>query len=507
MPAPQRGSEVTPNASGPLLPSSADHERAPLWENIQSFREQLQAPFYCPGHKGGRSLPSELATDWASCDLNNLPDTDTLHCPSSSIREAEELLAMAYGVRRSFMLVGGSSLGNMAAVMASVSPGDTILVPRNAHKSIVAGVIHAGAVPQWMVPTWDHRFGISHGLSLTTVSQAIQQAPHAKALVALNPTYFGAVPDIAAIAKTCQQHSLSLIVDEAHGPHFRFSDLYPVAAESTGADLVVQSTHKILSGLSQAAVLHVCSDRVDSARVQAILQTLQTTSPNFAILASIDLARRQMMREGPQRLAELKQLADEARQRLASLAGVRCLAAAHLLGSGSGLDDFDATKLLIDTQRRGWSGSDAQRFLNRQFGVQPELSGASYVLCIMTLGSVRQDIDHLVRALGALNTTEPPSTENLSDLIHQAGRVAMAIPEAVMSPREAFYRPQQPVPFSRALGGISGEIVTPYPPGIPVLMPGERIEQDTLEFLAAVKRSHCPISAADPSLTTLRVVQ
>ena len=150
-----------------LVAEKSQHDRAPLWENIQSFREHLKAPFYCPGHKGGRSLPPELTANWASCDLNNLPDTDTLHCPTGSMREAEQLLADAYGVKRSFLLVGGSSLGNMAAVMSCVGPGDTVLVQRNAHKSVIAGIIHSGAIPQWIVPTWDARFGISHGLVIT----------------------------------------------------------------------------------------------------------------------------------------------------------------------------------------------------------------------------------------------------------------------------------------------------------------------------------------------------
>lgn len=485
------------------------HARAPLWENIQSFREQLRAPFYCPGHKGGRTLPAELTANWASCDLNNLPDTDTLHCPSGSMQEAEQLIADAYGVKRSYMLVGGSSLGNMAAVMASVAPGETVLVQRNAHKSVIAGIIHSGAIPHWIAPMWDPRFGISHGLSLSAVQQAITQAPHAKALVALNPTYFGVVPDIAGIAKLCKQHQLTLIADEAHGPHFRFGnrDQYPLAAENAGADIVVQSTHKILSGLSQAAVLHLCSDRVDSARVQATLQALQTTSPNFAILASIDLARRQMMQEGKQRLQALLELAKDTRAELADIDGLRCMGAEHCSGPGSGFDNLDPTKLLIDTQGCGWSGSDAHHYLNRQFGVQPELSGASYLLCIMTLGSTREDVEHLIAALKAMRDTRPTSYENISELMQLAGRVAVTLPESVMPPREAFYRPHRAVPFAQALDCIAGEVITPYPPGIPVLMPGERFNRDTMELLAAVKRSRCPISATDPTLTTVRTLE
>ncbi len=319
--------------------SEIDHARAPFMGEHSGLSGALKAPFYCPGHKGGRSLPDELSSNWASFDLNNLPDTDTLHCPTGSMRAAERLLADAYGVARSFMLVGGSSLGNMAAVMSTVGPGDTILVQRNAHKSIIAGIIHSGAVPEWITPTWDSRFGISHGLSLESVQQAIRRTTSAKALVALNPTYFGIVPDIAAIASVCHQHGVALLADEAHGPHFRFSDAYPVAAENAGADIVVQSTHKILSGLSQAAVLHVCSDRVDPARIQATVAISANDQSQLCNSRFHRLSPSTDVQEGEQRLQVLAQLADEARQRLEEIKGITCLGQAHLLGKGSGCDD------------------------------------------------------------------------------------------------------------------------------------------------------------------------
>ncbi|MEQ1829278.1 MAG: aminotransferase class I/II-fold pyridoxal phosphate-dependent enzyme [Pirellula sp.] len=483
-----------------------DHARAPLYDCIRVFRERLIAPFYCPGHKGGRSLPPELQGSLGELDLNNLPDTDTLHCPTGPIRDAEELVADAYGVDRSFLMVGGSSLGNMAAVMSIAGPNDTVLVQRNAHKSVIAGIIHSGASPVWLMPEWDQRFGIAHGLDISTVEQAVARHADAKGLVVLNPTYFGTVADIKAISHVCDRRSIALIADEAHGPHFRFGEGYPLAAENAGADIVVQSTHKILSGLSQAAVLHLNGNRVDPARVQAALQSLQTTSPNFAIIASIDLARRQMMQEGRSRLNSMLELSDIARHRIRSIKGIELLEQFHALGSGRGFYALDRTKLLIDTSRIGWSGEDALRFLNREYGVQPELSGAGYLLCILTLGSIREDVDQLVCGLKDLSVRKPPHREDLSDVNLLAARVARELPEAMMTPREAFYSKQQSIPIEKAMNRISAEIVTPYPPGIPVMMPGERFNRYTLELLGAVKRSGCPISAVDPSLETVRVV-
>jgi arginine decarboxylase len=494
--------EQTKNSSS----LTVNHANAPIYDCIRVFRERLVAPFYCPGHKGGRSLPPELQGVLGEMDLNNLPDTDTLHCPSGSILQAEQLLADAYGVDRSFMMVGGSSLGNMAAIMSVAGPGETVLVQRNAHKSVVAGIIHSGARPVWLLPEWDRRIGIAHGVALSMVEVAVANHPQAKAMVVLNPTYFGTVPDMEAIAEVCKRSKLPLIADEAHGPHFRFGQGYPIAAENVGADIVVQSTHKILSGLSQAAVLHLQGDLVDPARVQAALQSLQTTSPNFAIMASIDLARRQMMQEGKSRLETMSKLADAARDRIRSIPGIELLEPHHATGRGSGFCELDKTKLVIDTSQLGWTGADAQRFLNRDYGVQPELSGAGYMLCILTLGSIREDIDQLVYGLKELSVRRPPRIEDRSYVNALAERMSQVLPEMVMTPREAFYAKQQSIPCSDALNRISAEVVTPYPPGIPVLMPGERFSRDVLEFLDAVKRSRCPISAVDPSLETVRVV-
>jgi arginine/lysine/ornithine decarboxylase len=250
----------------------------------------------------------------------------------------------------------------------------------------------------------------------------------------------------------------------------------------------------------------LCSEKVDESRVQAALQALQTTSPNFAIMASIDLARRQMVQEGQSRLADMLALAHFARAEIKAIDGLDVMGWEHALGNGSGFTSLDRTKILIDTSKLGWSGSEAQRFLNREFGVQPELSGPGYLLCILTLGSIEEDVHQLLRGLSALSRTCPPTFSDFSSLYELAGRTAEYLPEAVMSPRDAFYAKQRFVSPRHALGCISGEVITPYPPGIPVIMPGERFESDIIELLEAVRRSGCPISSVDPSMATLKVV-
>jgi arginine/lysine/ornithine decarboxylase len=480
-----------------------EQSTAPLYEQILRFVDRQQAPFYSPGHKGGRTLPREFRERVCELDLNNLPDTDTLHCPTAGILAAQQLLAAAYGVAHSYMLVGGSTAGNIGALLSTLSPGDSVLVQRNAHKSVIAGIVQVGALPIWLPPAVDAEFEIALGVSVTQVEQAFARHPQARALLVLNPTYFGTTPDIRALAQLCRAHGKLLLVDEAHGPHFHFHDELPTAAEDVGADAVVQSTHKILSGLSQAAVLHT-GPALDPGRVQKCLQLIQSTSPNFAIMASIDLSRRQMVTEGRVLLERTLQLARAARDGLAAIPGVEVLSPVHRLGAGSGFRELDETKMLIGTRGLGISGRELQTRLNRDFGVQPELGGSCHVLCILTIGTTEADVVRLVDAMRTI--AAGCRGRRLPDLAADARTLLAIEPDVVMTPREAFFAPAATLAVDVARGRICAEVVTPYPPGIPALMPGERITAAVLAELRAVHAAGCPISAADPSFATVRVV-
>lgn len=485
------------------------HLRAPLYEACTSFIERNCAPFYCPGHKGGRSLEEEFLRKIAQFDLNNLPDTDTLHSPTQSILAAEQLLADAYGVPKSFILVGGSTLGNMASIVAAVRSNEKLLVQRNSHKSVIAAIIAAGAHPIWLTPAVDKFFHIGHGLSVEQLSKACETHGDAVAVVLLNPTYYGAAPDIAALVKVAKSHNKITIVDEAHGAHFHFHKQLPLSAEACGADFVVQSTHKLLSALSPAAILHCSNENIPETRTRKSLQILQTTSPNFAVMASIDLARRQMVLHGEALWEKVLLLARYARQQLADIEGITLLSSLDTLGPQSGFFSLDETKLLIDTTAWGISGYDFNAILNKKFNIQPEIAGPSYVLCIMSVGSNLEDVDRLIAAIKAIKIDKKKfKTLHFSPLQKLSESfLENFTPQMRMLPREAFFAPSESIPLTESLGRLCAEVVTPYPPGIPVLMPGEVMNQDVLDLLLAVRCANLPISASDVILNTIEMVK
>lgn len=486
-----------------------NHDGAPLLEALRSFVERDQAPFYSPGHKGGRTLDPWLRDHLAAVDLNNLPDTDTLHCPEGPILAAEKLIADAWGVGQSFILVQGSTTGNIAVALSALRPGEPVLVQRNAHKSVLAGLVQVGARPIWLEPRWDPRFGIAHGLDADVVEKALA-ANQAEALWVLHPTYYGTTADIAALADVCRRTGTRLLVDGAHSPHFAFHPELPLPAERAGAVATVQSVHKVLSGLSQAAVLHIDPEVLDPVTVRRSLQLIQTTSPHFAIMASIDLARRQMMDRGHELLSAALDRARRVADRLETVKGLQVLRPTESTGAGTGFHRLDETKLLIGTRDLAVDARAIVARLNKVHGVQPELSGAGHVLCISTIGNTDADMDRLARGFaevaawaGTAGAGADPNDEDedlIADLLaHRA--------QAVLTPREAFFADTEMVPLEQATNRVAAEAITPYPPGIPLVMPGERLTADVIALLRALRAAGNPISASDPGLGVVTAVR
>ena len=480
-------------------------QKAPLLEALKKHAQQEIISFHMPGHKGGKGIDRELG-EWLgkgtlSIDLTEVPGTDDLHRPESVIKEAQELAAEAFGAEHSFFLVNGTSSGIQAMLLAVCRPGDKIIVPRNVHRSILGGIIMAGAWPVYIRPEIDENLGIALGVTPQRVDEALKAHPDAQGVLLVNPTYYGVSADLEKIVQLVHGYGKPLLVDEAHGPHLKFHSDLPLSALEAGADLCAQGIHKIIGGMTQASMLHLQGSRVDLARVKNALRMVQTTSPSYVLMASLDGARRQMALEGRGLLEKTIKLAQKAREKINNLAGFSCLGA-EVIGR-PGAYQLDLTKLAVSCQETGFTGQQVEALLREKYRIQPELSAHNHLLFICTIGDEEKELEMLLRALQEISQQgkEQPSLNNTINYW-------TIIPEQVLAPREAFFAEKEIIPIEAALGRISGEMIAPYPPGIPVLAPGEKIDLNLLACLLDIKKKGLKVQGPeDYSLETLTVVK
>lgn len=490
------------------VPEMSEQLSAPLFEALRDYIKKPMVPFHTPGHKQGQGIDGEFLSlvgkNLFAIDLTELPEVDNLHDPDGVIKEAMALAAQAYGADYTFFLVNGSTSGNNAMIMSVCDPGEVIIVPRNAHKSVIGGIILSGAVPVYVQPVWDEELGIDHGITPEGVDEAIIKHPEAKAVLIVNPTYYGSAIDIKRIVKLVHNAGKPLLVDEAHGPHLKFHPDLPVSGLEAGADIVVQSTHKIIGGMTQSSMLHIKDGYINVKRVKNVLQLIQTTSPSYVLMASLDVARRQMAIEGKELLDKAIYLAEKARKELNEIPGIKCFGREKC--GKPGIYDFDVTKLTINVTGLGISGFEALDRLNETYNIQSELATLHNVLELISIGNTESDIARLVGAIRAL------AYETKKEKVHTNGTLNLGLnfpdmPEAVMTPREAFFAKTKRIPFEASAGHICAEIVAPYPPGIPLLTPGERITRPVVEYLQIIHKHGGFINGPeDIRLSTIKVV-
>lgn len=480
-----------------------NQERTPLMDILLARARRGVTSFHTPGHKNGQGIDKRLRSftgrNVYKLDVTVFPEVDSLHDPVGPIKKAQQLMAAAYGVKYSQFLVNGSSVGNMAMLMAGCLPGDSVIVSRNAHKSTLSGIIMSGVWPIWIQPKIDQHLDVIFDSDAAQIEQALQQFPEAKAVFVTSPTYHGITTDLKKIAELCHARGKLLLVDEAHGPHLKFHPDLPISAIEAGADLCVQSTHKILSALSQGSVLHVNSDQVDISRVRKILSLLQTTSPNYFIMASLDAARRQVFFQGKKIFSRIMRLAEDARERINRLQRFYCITQGEIRAKGY---DLDVTKLSINVTRTGLAGHDVEEILAKEYGIQVDCADIFNLIAIMGVGTTRKDVERLIAALEDLDKKEPGHEKNW---VLQLPSLST---EMAMTPRDVFLAQRtKRVPLSRAAGHICAQTLTPYPPGIPVLIPGERITQEIVEFIMDLAGKDIRISGQETEeLRTIKVV-
>jgi len=491
--------------------------KTPLLDALRECVHKKHAPFYAPGHKRGQGIPQQLADCFGSsvfrADLPELAELDNLFAPQGVIQEAQQLAAAAFGAEHTWFLVNGSTCGVEAAILATCATGDKIILPRNVHQSAIAALILSGALPIFVTPLYDPVLDIAHSITVDGVAAALEQHPDAKAVMMVYPTYYGVCGDVAAIAQLAHQHGIPLLVDEAHGPHFAFHPDLPTPALASGADLSVQSIHKVLGAMTQASMLHVQGSWIDTDRLSKSLQLLQSTSPSYLLLASLDAARQQMAMQGEQLMSRTLHLADAARTQISQIPGLSVLEPV-VTPSGATLQTpgffaLDRTRLTVTVSGLGLTGFEADEILNQQLNVTAELPSLQHLTFIVSLGNTEADIAALVQAFTTLSKEYKRNSYHMqASADDKVTQIADSVHFGLISPRDAFFSQTETLPVEKSCDRISAELVCPYPPGIPVLMPGELITKAALDYLQQIQTMDGFISGcADPSLSTLKVVK
>jgi lysine decarboxylase len=482
-----------------------DQRETPYVDAMLQYRARGRTSFHTPGHKNGKGAPSglrELLGDTClGVDTAMAGGVEDTRESTHLIRLAEDYAAEAWGAERAWFLVNGSTSGIHALTLALCRPGQTVVIPRNAHKSMLAGLIFSGAEPIYVEPAVDPEWGIPVSVQAAEAAAAIAAHPGAGAVFVTSPTYNGLGTDLAAVAAAAHAAGIPFVTDQAWGPHLRFCTRLPIDAMSAGADAAVVSTHKLISGLTQTSVLLARSAHVNLARLDGMVHMTQSTSPQALMYASIDAARQQMATRGEDLWAGAVDLAERARAQLNDLPGVRCLAQDFV--ERWKVASFDPTRLTVSTADLGHSGYELETILRDDYGIAVEAADPLNVVLNVTYGDTRADLEHLVSSLAdyAGRYRDAPRARR------RTPAVTPAFTRQVMSPRDAFFAPARALPLSECTGQVSAEMVTPYPPGIPVLGPGEEISDEIVAYLqegaATQLKVHGP---EDRTLATLRVV-
>ncbi len=481
-----------------------DHSRMPIVEGMRWYGERNFASFATPGHRlGGGTHPAliDLFGERAwSMDIPVSGGATDVHFIEDVVQQAELLGADAWGSDYCHYLVNGSSAGNLALFLAQLSPGDRVIISRDIHKSLMTALIHTGVQPIYVAPQLHAELDFGIGVDPAQIQRALEANPDARLVALVSPSYSGVSSDLAGIAEVAHRYGVPVYVDEAWGPHFHFHPGFPASAMASGIDGAVASTHKALAAFTQSAVLNVQGDLLNKPRLHTTVGMSQTTSPAAYILASIDAARSQMVLQGREMLERTLEMAHGARERLRKIPGVRIVD-----GETLGVTRYDPTKFIIDVAGMGITGFEAEHALRHRFHINPEASDLVSIVCFFTVGDSQETIDRLICAmetLGAENRGKPPIETNL----RSSGSIIRPGIQ-VMTPRDAFFAKRAAVPLAEATGKVSADLVIPYPPGIPVIAPGDVIEQHKLEYLAGgVAHGFYISGAADPDLKTIQVV-
>lgn len=478
-----------------------DQNRAPIYEALEKFRQMRVVPFDVPGHKRGRGNPELSAFLGQKCvdvDVNSMKPLDNLCHPISVIQEAEALAAEAFGAAHAFLMVGGTTSAVQSMVLTACKRGDEIILPRNVHRSVINALVLCGAIPVYVNPQVDQRLGISLGMKREQVQKAIQEHPKAVAVLVNNPTYYGICSDLKDIVRMAHQAGMLCLADEAHGTHFYFGEDLPVSAMAAGADMAAVSMHKSGGSLTQSSLL-LAGPQVHAGYIRQIINLTQTTSGSYLLMSSLDISRRNLALRGRTVFRQVAEMAEYARAEINAIGGY--YAFGRELVNGDSVFDFDITKLSVHTLDIGLAGIEVYDILRDEYDIQIEFGDIGNILAYLSMGDRPQELERLVSALSEIRRRYQTDGTGLLNQEY-------IDPEVVTSPQEAFYAEKVSLPLRSTEGRVCSEFVMCYPPGIPILAPGERITGKILDYISYAKSKGCNMTGPeDPDILQLNVLK
>ncbi len=478
-----------------------NQERAPIYEALEEFRKNRIVPFDVPGHKRGRGNPELVELLGQRCvgiDVNSMKPLDNLCHPVSVIREAEEMAAEAFGAAWAFLMVGGTTSSVQSMILSSCKKGDKIILRRNVHRSVINALVLNGAIPIYVNPDMDRELGIALGMKVSQVEKTIRENPDAVAVLVNNPTYYGICSDLKRIVRLAHANGMKVLADEAHGTHFYFGENMPMSAMAAGADMASVSMHKSGGSLTQSSFLLV-GPSVNPGYVRQIINLTQTTSASYLLLASLDISRRNLALRGREEFRKVTDLAEYARREINRIGGYYAYTAELI--NGDSIYDFDRTKLTVNTLGIGLAGIEVYDILRDEYDIQMELGDIANVLAYISIGDRERDMERLIGALVEIRRKYGRDNAGMYTQEYIEPKVAV-------SPQNAFYADKESLPLEETEGRICSEFVMCYPPGIPILAPGEEITADILEYIVYAREKGCSMTGPeDAGIRRLNVLK
>ena len=473
---------------------------APVYEALERLRRRRVVPFDVPGHKRGRGNPELVSLLGEKCvglDVNSMKPLDNLGHPVSVIRQAEELTAEAFGAAHAFLMVNGTTSSVQSMILSVCRAGDKIILPRNVHKSVINALVLCGGIPVYVNAKVNPKIGIAMGVEVEELRRVMDENPDAVAVFINNPTYYGICSNLKKIVEMAHERNMKVLADEAHGTHLYFGDHLPMSGIAAGADMAAVSMHKSGGSLTQSSIL-LCGESMDTEYVRQIINLTQTTSASYLLLSSLDISRRNLALRGRESFLKVTRMAEYARNEINAIGGY--YAYGKELIDGDSVFDYDVTKLSVYTQGIGLTGIEVYDLLRDEYDIQIEFGDIGNILAYISIGDRIQDIERLVGALEDIKHCYQRDSKDLycGDFIQ---------PDMVMTPQQAFYAKKKSLPVTETAGCICGELVMCYPPGIPILTPGERITEEIIEYILYAKEKGCSLQGTrDAAVECLDII-